>query len=317
MRRTSGVALVALGLVLVFLSPLAAFYITPRVRKLPLDVYDRNVSDGTGTYLNGSKLVDVGPAKLRDITIIRGDVKGGSPSVAVWDAFDSTIDIQNHHELSYSIDRYTLDRRTGVAVKCCGQNRDRTGSLTLTFPFGTKKRDYWWWDQNSERAYPIRFQGVTKRDGLTVYHFHQHVAPEVINHLTLPGKVVGLPDQPSVKLDWWYTSDTDVLVEPTTGAPVRGSQVADQWLADASGTRRLTIATTDISQNEATVRSLVDYAKGKARLLRLLEFYIPWFGWILGLAVAACGVLLLRRRRGGPAASPAAEPATVGAGPER
>jgi len=310
-RRGAGYTLAALGLVLVFLSPLSAFYIAPRVKKLPLDLYSRNISDGMGTYLDAGKgFVDVGPVKLIDDHVIKGDISAGSTNVAVWDSFDSTYDPVNHHQLSYSIDRYTFDRRTAVSVDCCGQNEKRTGSLTLTFPLGTQKHSYPWWDQTAKRAFPMVYRGELTLFGLDLYHFHQTIRPIVINHLTLPGKLVGLPDQPSVRLDWLYRADTDVLVEPRTGAPVKGTQVADQWLADSSGTRRLTVATTNFAQNAATVKDLVDYAKPLARQLTFVQFYIPWFGWIVGLVLIALGLLVAGAFRRSPEPARASAPAT-------
>jgi hypothetical protein len=295
MRRGAGYVLVAVGLVLVFMAPLARWYVAPRVKKLPLDIYNRAVSDGTGSYLDPNKgFAVVGPVKLQDIHIVKGDVSAGSATVAVWDSFDSTLDVENHKELSFSIDRYTFDRRSAEGVDCCGQNQKRTGSLTLTFPFGTQKRGYLWWDTTAEKAFPIAYQGSLVVDGLAVYRFHQTIQPMIINHLTLPGKLVGEPDAQSVTLEWWYRADTDVLVEPVTGAVVKGGQVADQWLADSTGARKLTVATTDFTQDDVTVKSQVDYVKGRLALLQLAQRSLPIFGPILGLILVAAGLLLLR-----------------------
>ncbi len=288
--------LVAVGLALIFLAPLAKFYVTPRVRKLPLDLYSRNVSDGTGTYLDpGKGFVDVGPVHLRDIRIVKGDVSAGSRGVAVWDSFDSTFDVQNHHELSYAIERYTLDRRTGQSVRCCGENLDRGGALSLTFPLGAGKQSYPWWDGTAKAAFPMRYAGTVKLFGLSLYHYRQTIEPTIINHLTLPGTTIGEPEAGLVRLDWWYRADTDVLVEPTTGAPVRGTQSADQWLADSTGARKLTVATTRFAQSPATVKTLVDYANGLRKQLLLVQSFLPAFGWIIGLVLLAFGLLLLLR----------------------
>jgi Porin PorA len=299
-RRGAGYVLVVLGLFLVFLSPLSAFYITPRVKKLPLDIYDRNISRGTGTYLNpGAGFIDVGPVQLIDDHIVKGDVDAGADHVAVWDSFDSTYDPVNHHQLSYSIDRYALDRKSAITVACCGQSLKHVGSLVLTFPLGTEKRSYPWYDTTAKAAFPMLYRGITHLEGMDLYHFHQRIAPMLINHLTLPGKLVGLPDQPSVRLDWYYSADTDVLVEPHTGAPVKGTQVADQWLQDSSGVRRLTVAKTDFAQDAATVKNLADQAKSLAQQLQLVQFYLPYFGWIIGLILVVIGLVLLgtfRRR---------------------
>jgi hypothetical protein len=294
LRRTLGYVLVAIGLVTLFTAPLMRWYVTPRVKKLPLDIYNRAVSDGTGTYLNPAEgFAVVGPVKLRDVHIVKGDVTAGSHTIAVWDSFDSTFDVENHHQLSYAVDRYTFDRRSSRSVNCCGQNQNRTGSLTLTFPLGATKQNYPWWDTTAKRAFPMVYQGTQVVDGLTVYHFHQTIDPLIINHLTLPGKVIGNPDEASVRLDWWYRADTDVLVEPVTGAVVKGGQQADQWLADSTGARKLTVATTDFTQDDATVKTQADYIRGKLQQLQLAQLYLPLYGPVIGLVLLVAGLFLL------------------------
>jgi hypothetical protein len=304
LRRTFGYVLVSVGLLLLFMAPLARWYVLPRVKKLPTDYYYRAVSDGTGSYLSptaGFKVI--GPVKLQDVHIVKGDVEASSRNVAVWDSFDSTFDVENGHQLSISVDRYTFDRVTALSVACCDQNQDRTGSLTLLFPIGAAKHSYPFWDETAKQAFPMDYQDNETLAGLSVYHYHQHGGPLIINHLKLPGKLVGTSDS-QVDLDWWYTVDTDVWVEPLTGAIIKGSQKADQWLA-LGGERKLTIATTDFTQSADTVQGIADFVKPQREQLVVVQSYLPFFGPLAGIAMVALGVVLLARGRRPPEPSEA------------
>src|SRR5204863_4343628 len=110
-RRTWGFVAVSVGLVLLFMAPLARFYVTPRVKKIPADFYFREVSKGTGTYLNPSAgLQVVGPVPVTNVTVHRGDVAASTATVAVWDQFSSLTDTQNRHQITYDVQRITLQR---------------------------------------------------------------------------------------------------------------------------------------------------------------------------------------------------------------
>jgi DUF3068 family protein len=294
-RRAIGYFLLSLGLLGVFLGLFAKFYIVPRVKKIPTDFYFREVSEGTGTYLDpGQDFAQVGPVRVRNVTIQRGDPESSTNAVAAWDQFASTFDVENKHELSYDIDRLTLDRSTAASVNCCGQNERRTGSLTVLFPIGTERKSYPFWDDNAEKGYPAEYKETTTVDGLTVYRFHQSVQPLQINHLGLPGSLFGQPDLgPSVQLKWMYSGETDIWVEPVTGGIVKASQHADQWLVAPNGKRVLTVATIDAGWDDPTVQAAVDQASDQKSQLQLLQTTLPLAGPIVGIVLIVVAILLL------------------------
>jgi hypothetical protein len=283
---------VSIGLVLLFLAPLARWYVLPRVKKIPTDYYYRAVSVGRGSYLNPQGFTVVGPVPLEDVHIVKGDVAASSKTVAVWDSFDSTFDTQNHHQLSYSVDRYTFDRTTATAVKCCGENEDRKGTLTLLFPIGAEKHSYDFWDSTAKRAFPAVYQDTETLAGLTVYHYHQVGGPVRLKTQQLTGKILGLPSLPTVQADWMYTVTTDLWVDPLTGAIVKGTQSNDQWFA-VGGARKLTIATTSFSQSDQTVRGIADFVKTQRGLLLLVQRDLPLYGALAGVILVAVGLVLL------------------------
>jgi DUF3068 family protein len=294
-RRTGAYTALSLGLILLFIAPLARWYTLPRVKKIPTDYQFRAVSVGTATYLDPSHGFQVvGPVRIENVHQVRGDVDASTKTVAVWDSFDSTWDVDNRHELSYAIDRYTFDRVTGRSVDCCGQNEDRTGALTLLMPIGIEPRAYQaFWDSTAKRAFPIEYERTTMLQGLTVYLYHQHVAAMQIGTLTLPGKAVGDPTVASEKLDWMYTAETDVWAEPVTGAIIKASQAADQWLQDTSGIRKLTIATTNVTQTPDTTRRIIETVSAQRGRLQFVQSRLPVFGPVVGILLVALGLFLV------------------------
>jgi hypothetical protein len=213
--------------------------------------------------------------------------------VAAWDQFAGLQDVQNHHQITVDVERLTLDRHTAASVDCCGESQRRGSGLTALFPIGTRQRSYPFWDFNAKANYPAAYQGAETIDGLTAYRFHQHIDPVRIKQMKLAGKQIGLPDQAVVDLSWMYSADTDIWVEPVTGGIVKASQRAQQWFADPGGTKRLTVADIDAGWDDATVRAAVDKASAQKQQLRLLEFQLPVFGGVAGIALLAIGLVLL------------------------
>ena len=71
--------------------------------------------------------------------------------MAVWDSFNSTVDVADNGVITATQERIALDRVTGQSVSCCGENPAHQG-LTLKFPFDTGKQTYQFWDGPAQRA---------------------------------------------------------------------------------------------------------------------------------------------------------------------
>src|SRR5438128_10624826 len=93
MRRVVPYILVGLGFFLLFLGPFMRLYALPRVEKVPLDTYSKDVAVGSGSYFNLHLLRVVGPVPLRNIGVTNGDVRAGSTSVVVLDRSFITPDM--------------------------------------------------------------------------------------------------------------------------------------------------------------------------------------------------------------------------------
>lgn len=292
MRRVLGYATFTLGLVLVFMSPLLRFYATPRVEKAPYDVYDRTVSVGTGSYFSVAERTVVGPTGIENISIAKGDPRKSTHEVAVIGIFSRTLDTQRGG-FDFGYDVYAFDRRTGYGVDCCGANPVARG-LTLKFPFGTRMTTYPFWDSTAKRPFSATYERTERIDGLVAYVFVSRIPATSIGAETIPGFLAGRKDQASIAVQRFYAGMTTLWVEPTTGAILKAGQHNEQWFADTTGARLVTLADITLANDPSSVRSTVDQVKGRLWELRLVRTWLPMAAPIAGVALAALGWWLLR-----------------------
>ncbi|MFN2589325.1 MAG: porin PorA family protein, partial [Actinomycetota bacterium] len=165
------------------------------------------------------------------------------------------------------------------------------GALTQAFPVGTGRRPYPWWDANARRAFVARFLRTEVLRGVTVYRFRVSVPSVRIDRVAVPASAVDESGSRPIALDWWYRSETDLWVEPASGVIVKGSQIADQWLANRAGKRRLTVATTELEDTPATVASNLRHAGLRRDALRARAIWPILLGPLVGVMVLAVGMV--------------------------
>ena len=299
MGRRVGYVLVFLGLFLIFFGLVERVYAYPRLKKAPLDQYSQPVATGTGTYFNRSpdKLKEITGAQLRNIRTVRGDVKAGSDEVAVWDSFNSTVDVADNGVITATQERIALDRVTAQSVRCCGENPTHQG-LTLKFPFGTKKQSYQFWDGPANAASPADFTGQETVQGVKVYRFEQRIDPRTLRTQEVPGSLAGDPDADSVTTDVVYSNHKTLWVEPATGIIVKAQQDVTQVLQTPDGEPVLTLLDGVLTYDDATVKANAEDASSGAGQLRLLGTILPVGGVLLGLVLTSVGLFLLRAPQG-------------------
>jgi hypothetical protein len=291
--------LVFLGLFLIFFGLVERVYAYPRLKKAPLDQYSQPVATGTGTYFNRSpdKLKEITGAELRNIRTVRGDVKAGSDEVAVWDSFNSTVDVADNGVITATQERIALDRVTAQSVRCCGENPTHQG-LTLKFPFDTKKQSYQFWDGPANAASPAQFTGEEVIQGVKVYRFEQQIDPRTLRTQEVPGSLAGDPDADSVTTDVVYSNHKTLWVEPATGIIVKAQQDVTQVLQTPDGEPVLTLLDGVLTYDDATVKANAEDASSGASQLRLLGTILPVGGVVLGLVLTSVGLYLLRAPQG-------------------
>jgi hypothetical protein len=298
MKRVFGYILIQGGFLLVFLAPFLVFYAVPRVERTPLDIDEMLQAEGEGRYFNTNPeiLSLVGPTVLHNTRVFRGDVEASSDTVVVVDVMSVTRDTQlDNAVVTADRKRVVMDRKTGLAVHCCGETPRQEG-LILKFPFGTQKESYPFWDDTAGGAYPMEFQEEEELEGLLVYRFESDVPDVTIDQITVSGTFAGRPEVDTVDADVMYRALTTVWVEPVTGAIIRGHRELRRWLADAEGTEFALLQDVAIGDTPEQTKETAGFVRGELAKLKLVKTYLPLFGPILGALMVAGGLLSVRTR---------------------
>jgi Porin PorA len=331
MRRIVGLVFLALGVALIALAVALPTFVYPRVEKVPADPNEFLVAQGSGvTVLLAQSPEDGGIRVLTNQNVvatryIRGDVRPNATR-ATGDnafyrlAFKTTVENQPNGLLTAYVEGGSINGKTGLSNNCCGDflsidTTDTVGEpirhegLQWKFPFDTKKQNYPFWDVNVKKALTANYVGTERIDGLLTYRFVQPITDIVISQEDVPGSLLGLPEQASVRADRLYSDTRTLWIEPYTGAIIKGSEQVNQRLV--SNGKQAPVIQGTLTYTDATVRHNVDEYKGKARSLWFIKQGGPIAFWILGPLFVLIGLLLLLFRRETPGA---AEDARAGEG---
>jgi hypothetical protein len=306
LKRIVGYVLFTLGLTLIFLAPFLLLYSVPRLEKAPTDTDQQIVSDGYGTYFSPKALALVsGP--LQNIEVLKGDPSKSTDTVAIVDYTSHLVDTSTNGSVDFDQEVYAMNRSTGVAENCCGEQPKMSGQ-TLKFPFGTEKKTYPLWDPSANRAFPVTYARTEDVDGVTTYVFEGSSPAVKTSSLDLPNSLIGLSSQGpgQTATDRMYQADTTVWIEPETGQVIEGQKVIHQWAA-LDGKTVLPLANINVRYSPATVAQFASDAKANLKQLNLAKTTIPIAGVVIGIILAVVGFLLLRARSRG-AGSSADEP---------
>jgi hypothetical protein len=296
MSRGVRYAVFAVGLFLLLFAVIERVYAYPRLAKVPLNPYSQPQADGTGTYFDVSKLRVVDGASLRNTRVVKGDPRAGSSKVAVWDQFFNTVDLNGGNRINAIQERVVFDRKTGMAVHCCGETPRHEG-IILTFPFPTKKTTYQMWDTSAARSAPASFVAEEEIDGLKTYRFEQRIPGARLRSVDLPGPLAGQPGLTSVPGVLVDDDEKSIWVEPTTGRIIKGQDHSRQTVQDpTTGKVYLTAFDATLTYNDQTIAANVALAKEDLDGLRLARVLLPGVSALLGVALLALALLLPPRR---------------------
>jgi len=330
MRKIVGLVFLALGVALIALAIALPSYVYPRIAKAPENPNQYIVAKGSGiTVLLAQSISDGGIRVLdnQDVTVTRrvvGEIRPDAPRAEGDNrfyrlAFSTVVANQPNGLLSAYVEGGSFNQVTGMSNNCCGDylSTDPTDpvgepirheGIQFKFPFETQKKNYPFWDVNVKKQVTAKFDGTETIKGLETYRFVQPISDVVISQDEVPGSLMQLPDQPSVKADRLYSTTRTLWIEPHTGAIIKGSETVNQRLV-FNGKQTPVIQGT-ITYDDATVKTNVDKYASAATGLWFVKTAGPLACWILGpiLLLAGLALLLLGRRR------PAASPATTVAG---
>ncbi|HEY6796205.1 MAG TPA: DUF3068 domain-containing protein [Kineosporiaceae bacterium] len=298
MRRTLGFVGIAIGVFLIVAAPLIKWYLAPRAARIPLDEHSvtTSVSDGRSSALDKGTLKIRTGLTLTNRLVVHGDGPAGSGHTAVWDSLTRLTDADGLM-IQASKERTALDRVSGMAVNCCQEQLDgvdvRHEGLTFTFPLGTAKKSYPFWDAETKRAWPAEFGGTESAFGLTLYHFRQIIPATDVETLEAPLSLLNQPGQGSTTVHRYYENAVDLLVEPTSGIIVRGDQHQIQTLRDGTGRSLVTVADVNAAFTQDTQKYWAGRAKDAISQLGLVRAVLPLVSLILGVALVVLGTLLI------------------------
>ncbi|MFH8571343.1 DUF3068 domain-containing protein [Streptomyces sp. NPDC017993] len=297
-----------LGVFLLALAPLLAWYVTPRAKATPVDVDATTVFTGTGSYF------DTGSLRTRErqkITITRhvlGDVAASERSGrAVWDV-STTVDTPRTLALKdprkafqWTTERWVTDRHSNAPVHCCEEAPTRfDGDAYLKFPFDVQRRTYRWWDNTLGAAVPLRFAGLQKIQGYQGYRFTGTVQATRTGSRQVPGRLVGRPGQGQIQAEEWYAnSGIELVVEQRTGRIINAS-ISPLKTLRAPGARRTAVTLLHgekLRFTPATQRAQVALAKADSDKLALVGRTLPVGAASTGTVLALTGLVLVVRGR--------------------
>jgi hypothetical protein len=297
MRRVWGSILLGLAVFLLVGAAMVRFYAADRLELTPVDQYVQTVAPGTGTYFDSDPAtLTEKQADLVARRTVKGDVKASNQTTGVWDV-SVVLETGDGTFVLASLDRVAFDRKSGESANCCGESVDseptRHTGLSYKFPFDTGKQTYQFWDVNSKKAYPARYVAEEKIQGLTTYKFVQDIPIQELRKQEVPGSLVG-ESSPSFQAPVVYSNTRTVWVEPKTGVIVKGSEQTKTTLQNSAGEDKVTVLDATLTFDPPTQRSQADLARDGITKINLVQWVVPGVALVLGLALGAVGLLLLR-----------------------
>jgi len=312
--RAIGLGLLGLGAFLLAGALAVRLFLEPALVKLPLDQTASPTADGTDISwfdLAGGKQVRGLDADVRQKVVGDPGSADANDDVAVWN-FGSTVTATGGDLdgtlLNAGTYRVCIDRRSTEAVDCDSDMIDyKTDTpikgLTLTFPFGTEKKDYDFFNSTTKKAWPAGFEGEEKLNGLDVYRFQVSIPETVISQVSVPkdraAAMLGSASTTEVQADVVYSNERTIWVEPTSGVIVTSEEHPNTFLRGPDGTQGATLLAGTFAGSDKTIADGVKRAKDTADKISMVSVTLPLLLAVLGLISLIIGALLIRRGRGG------------------
>lgn len=300
--RVVGLTLIGLGGLAVAASVTAGSWVPLAPAELRLaENFSTEAVGQDVTYLDPLPLAEVTSEGVSESLRLRGDADTGAADddTAVWEYVSATSDA-NGTLVGTSTTVVCLDRRTAEAEDCVAGSVDgeRTAiqGLTVRFPSDTERRDYDLWDTTARQAFPARFVGAERLDGLPVYRFEQEVPAQVIRSIPVPGSLVG-SSAGEVPAAVVHSSNRAVLVEPRSGVVVSQQESPVTVLQGPDGSPGAVLLSGTFSWTDATVEDALARAADVRDERARLQDVVRWTAAGTGAALLVLGGLVTVRSR--------------------
>lgn len=329
MRRW-GIALAMAGVLMLIAGAVLRFVVVPREQVLPADTDETVTYTGDLTTVDVAAMLSGGQNAVVQLPVtVARTVKVLQTSGDTARVSDTAIITSRDGTVPPSLARaqylYAVDRSSLAAVPSFpGQTVTKAKGLVVSFPIGTKKKSYTGWVPETGTTGTVKYTGVDKVKGLTVYTFAGSTTqpmptPPTGAPASLPKAQLGalakalqlpavvqqqlaqaLPTLPDpVPLTYSYTQADSYAVEPDTGVIVdmtRNSRIA-------VGLGNLPVPpvpmlSLGIKYDAASVSDMATKAKDARNQIQLYGTWLPLGLGVLGLACLAAAVPTMRRRAG-------------------
>ncbi len=153
-------------------------------------------------------------------------------------------------------------------------------------------------DPTLRRPEPYRYAGTATTNGMTSYRFAEQVTNQQVAEQTLPGRLVGLPGQPSVTLPEYLTETNTYWVDPATGAPLSVTENQTLSLEDTTGATKLILFKGVLASTPASVTEVANKAGSSHLKIELIQDVGPLVALLLGIIMLVVGITLTIGRPG-------------------
>ncbi|MEU1208959.1 DUF3068 domain-containing protein [Nocardia sp. NPDC005825] len=338
-RKTVACVLVGLGAMLLVAAIMIPTYTVSRLAKTPLDLEITTVATNpqTGapsevldskslTSTTGSAKVDQNvPLVSQRFLTVENPSDASEMTIQAGQTLRRTDKQGDTGLLTASIDRVTVDRKTGEPVESVdgGPNGaiavtvDKKGEsvmdpvqhtgLQYRFPIGTEKKTYPYFDLNTRKSYDINYVDEAEINSLKTYHFQMTapvtdlstVANSPTNKLTLPAAKWGVEGDGDVTMARFYTNVRDLWVEPDTGTVIKGQEQIHLFYARTGDKPEVTALKSTLVFDENTIESQISVAKENIDKLSLYGRTLPIILGVVGLLFLIAGIVLGLLGKGG------------------
>jgi hypothetical protein len=210
-------------------------------------------------------------------------------------------DDTNQLTFSYSLRQLAFDRRSAELLNSPAAFIDgkkvHVSGLGYVWPLNAKKQSYEILDRTLNKPELTSYTATATIDGLKTYVYVEQVAPTQFGTQTLPGPLVGLPNEQTVQVGEFYTGTRTDWVDPITGAPVQTQLMEHTYLAATSGTPVLNLLNGTFTTSPSSVSATVAIAKHYDAEIGLISLIIPAIIAIAGVIILLIGLILGRRPR--------------------
>jgi len=329
-----GIAVVALGMVLIIVALVVKLAIVPSMKQWPDDVDETRYYEGAlHTMLNAQALasMDLPNVFVRDVPVdvsrhYTTEETDGKKAIVK----EVIVVSGPEAEILTSESWYAIDRKTTESIPDFTDNPDipdREG-LVINFPIGTKKHDYQRWVADLQATAPLTYLREEKSNGIETYVFESVVSPGEIkdpkvlaalppaipkNLLSVMASALNLPEAkkaaltavlPSlpdpVPLRYTYEYKATYWIEPTTGMNIDVERSETRSAALAMGETLVPLTPVfdiEYQTTEASIAEGVDDAKEIKDALSLWGSTVPYIMIAVGAVLGIAGLMMVFRRK--------------------